>query len=83
MIEALLVVDEKRGRLLRLERRQALELAARACFSATLRATTWLTGSRARISSRRYGWKRMGARKASIEASRMRGAQQFATRLNR
>ena len=31
-------------------------------FSATLRATTWLTGSRARISSSRDGGKRMGLR---------------------
>ena len=31
-------------------------------LSATLRATTWLTGSRARISSSRDGGKRMGLR---------------------
>ncbi len=35
-------------------------------FSATLRATTWLTGSRARISSSREGGKRMGVESARV-----------------
>ena len=59
----LLVVDEEGRRLLLVERRQALELAARA-RSLTRLPTTSETGRRAFSSSRNWGVKRMAARGA-------------------
>ncbi len=54
----LLIIDEERGRLLLLERRQPLPLRP-AFLSLTRRPTTSETGSRARSSSRNSGVKRI------------------------
>ena len=60
-----MVVDEERGRCSCLKgERPCISRPAR--FRATLRATTWLTGSRARMSSRRDGGKRMGVRISGV-----------------
>ena len=53
VVEALLVVDEERRRLLRVERRQARAIRALPCCSLTRAPTTCDTGTRARISSRK------------------------------
>ena len=58
MIEAFLIVDEERGVFSALNGESPLN-SRPAFLSATLRPTTWLTGSRARISSRKFGLKRM------------------------
>ena len=63
MVEALLVVDVKEGVFSGLNGERPLN-SRPARLSGTLRATTWLTGSRARISSSRDGGKRMGLRVA-------------------
>jgi len=59
VIKSLLVVDREGRRLLLLERRQPL-YSLPAFFSRTRLPTTSETGSRARISSRNWGVKRMG-----------------------